>query len=95
MSGYEWHIPHIAFFALIQGRPKSAWSMLSWFISSYPTNYPMIYRIFIMLRGFFRSIIGLKENTKFFGNTPKSYAVIRYQEMFIPIIINFSREIIN
>lgn len=87
MSGYEWHIPHIAFFALIQGRPKSAWSMLSWFISSYPTNYPMIYRIFIMLRGFFRSMIGLKENTKFFGNTPKSYAVIRYQEMFSRVLL--------
>ena len=87
MSGYEWHIPHIAFFALIQGRPKSAWSMLSWFISSYPTNYPMIYRIFIMLRGFLRAMLGMNENKSYFGSTPKSYALVRYHEIFSRVLL--------
>ena len=87
LSGYQWHVPHIAFFAFIQGRPRAAWSMMSWFMSAYPTNYPLVYKVFIMLRGFLQSLLGMREKRKYFGSTPKSYAVVRYQEIFRRVLL--------
>lgn len=87
MSGYQWHIPNIAFFAFIQGRPKTAWDMMSWFVNSYPLNYPLIYKVYITLKGFLKSLLSIMGKQKYFGNTPKSYAVIRYQEVFSRVLL--------